>query len=133
MPGGKLHSPIWSPYALYGTIDYIYGFPAWNANNGFTAAQGTLNVVETVGYLIYLWIAYSAGKPEKVKGTGAPSPDIAGYLGMGRVIEGRVAGWAVLLGFSMSVMTVSKTVLYCEYQARPDSGMKDIDLWFHRA
>ncbi|MCJ1254802.1 hypothetical protein MMC24_002618 [Lignoscripta atroalba] len=42
MPGGWLHSPIWVPYALYGTVDYIYGFPAWEARNGFTAAHDDL-------------------------------------------------------------------------------------------
>jgi hypothetical protein len=42
MPGGKFHSPIWTPYALYGTVDYMYGWPAWNAGIGFTAAQGSL-------------------------------------------------------------------------------------------
>jgi len=113
MPGGFLHAPIWSPYALYGTVDYIYGFPAWNANNGFTAAQATLNVVETVGYVVYL--ALVLGGVEKgtvVKdGRGALEGKL-GWLGEGRVLSGRKAGWAVMLGFAISVMTVSKTVLY---------------------
>lgn len=39
MPGGKFHSPFWTPYALYGTVDYMYGWPAWNNHNGFTAAK----------------------------------------------------------------------------------------------
>jgi len=33
-------------------------------------------------------------------------------LGEGRILGGRKAGWAVMLGFAVSVMTVSKTVLY---------------------
>ncbi len=56
MPGGALHLPLFRPYALYGTVDYIYGWPAWRARNGFTAAQAGLNVVETVGYLGYLGV-----------------------------------------------------------------------------
>ncbi|TKA75922.1 hypothetical protein B0A49_04629 [Cryomyces minteri] len=67
-PGGKYHSPVWVPYALYGTIDYIYGWPAYNAHNGFTAAQGTLNIVESIGYVVYLWIVYTHGNPANVKG-----------------------------------------------------------------
>lgn len=47
MPGGRVHSPIWTPYALYGTVDYIYGWPAWNDGVGFTAAQGFLNIIES--------------------------------------------------------------------------------------
>src|SRR3954447_10069266 len=61
MPGGRFHSPIWAPYALYGKIDYIYGWPAFNARNGFTAAQTVLNLIETTGYVFYLWVVYSYG------------------------------------------------------------------------
>lgn len=115
MPGGSLHSPIWKPYALYGTIDYIYGFPAWDAKNGFTAAQAALNVVETVGYTVYLWIMWTKGRRESVTGRGAPSKNTVGMLGEARVVRGTMAAWAVLIGFGTSLMTVSKTVLYCEY------------------
>jgi hypothetical protein len=111
MPGGKLHSPIWSPYALYGTVDYIYGFPAFDAKDGFTAAQGLLNLLETLMYVAYLAIAYYYGNQEPGKsGRGAP----AQLLGR-RKIVGREASLAVLLGFATAVMTVSKTVLYCKY------------------
>jgi hypothetical protein len=27
MPGGKFHSPFWTPYALYGTVDYVRSMP----------------------------------------------------------------------------------------------------------
>jgi hypothetical protein len=27
MPGGKFHSPFWTPYALYGTVDYVRSIP----------------------------------------------------------------------------------------------------------
>lgn len=96
MPGGSLSWPIYTPYALYGTIDYIYGEKAWNENNGFTAAQTALNVFETAGYLGYLWVVWQYGQ-----GKERTLPE-----GWGEV--------ACLTGFALSVMTVSKTVLYCE-------------------
>jgi len=70
----------------------MYGQRAWEEHNGFTAAQGSLNLLETAGYVAYLW-------------------------GVGWVWWGG-GGWggvACLVGFALSVMTVSKTVLYCEY------------------
>ncbi|RDI84511.1 hypothetical protein Vi05172_g5476 [Venturia inaequalis] len=107
MPGGKWHAPIWTAYELYGTIDHVYGFPAWDKHEGFAGAQGTLNALETLMYGIYLYIAYSHGVAEVGKmGRGSP-----GILGR-RKIAGREAGIAVLIGFSVAVMTLSKTVLY---------------------
>ncbi|KAJ5911521.1 uncharacterized protein N7473_000824 [Penicillium subrubescens] len=94
MPGGRLHSPIWTPYALYGTVDYIYGWPAYNARNGFTAAQTVMNVVETLGYLYYLWIGF------------------VWLLAGEKVVAGRTGAIALLVAFTASVMTLSKTLLY---------------------
>lgn len=121
MPGGFLHSPLWVPYALYGTIDHVYGFRAWEAHNGFTAAQSALNAVETVAYATYLWWVWRFGRDGEgrvgKRGPGRPRKDgtvgrevVAGK----RVVKGRWAGRAVLVGFAASVVTVSKTVLYCE-------------------
>ncbi len=100
MPGGSLHSPLWVPYALYGEVDGMYGFKQWDLKNPFAAAQSLMNLVETLMYLGYLWMWYSNGKPAVA----------GGRLSVG----GRVGAWTVLLGFSAAVMTVSKTVLYCE-------------------
>lgn len=100
MPGGKLHWPIWAPYKLYGEIDGMYGWKEFNANNGFTSAQGMLNVVETAMYVWYLWLYLAHAKEAAAGGA--------------KVLSGRLAGIAVLVGFSAAVMTVSKTVLYCE-------------------
>ncbi|KAK4988440.1 hypothetical protein LTR50_003954 [Elasticomyces elasticus] len=115
MPGGSLHYPIWQPYALYGTIDYTYGWPAWNAHSGFTAAQGFMNFVESAGYVVYLWIVFVYGVQERRKGRGAPKKGDMGsfaWLSESRTVYGRLAAWAVLLGFATAVMTASKTVLY---------------------
>ena len=112
MPGGYLHSPIWTPYALYGTIDYVYGWPAWNDRSGFTGAQGSLNAVETLLYGYYLWVVWTrAREPRGGKGLGW----LVGASEEGRrrkVVGG--AGLAVVVAFAGAVMTVSKTVLYCE-------------------
>lgn len=103
MPGGKFHSPVWTPYALYGTVDYMYGWPAWNSHNGFTAAQGTLNLLESVMYCWYLYVV------------GTQVVDWS-YEGIRTLeVKGRGVNLAVLVGFSGAVMTVSKTLLYCEY------------------
>lgn len=100
MPGGKFHSPFWTPYALYGTVDYMYGWPAWNNHNGFTAAQGTLNVLESVMYCWYLYVV------------GSQVVDWS-YEGISQLeVRGKGVNLAVLIGFSGAVMTVSKTLLY---------------------
>ncbi|KAG8939294.1 hypothetical protein FRC03_006395 [Tulasnella sp. 419] len=59
MPGGDLHW-IWKPYAIYVNIDYIYGFPALKANNGFTNAQTFMNVIETGLNVIYVYLGPSS-------------------------------------------------------------------------
>ncbi|ERF72623.1 hypothetical protein EPUS_05677 [Endocarpon pusillum Z07020] len=112
MPGGKFHSPIWTPYALYGTIDYVYGWPAWNEREGFTAAQASLNAVETVFYGYYLWVLWARARAPHGAGQ---RKDIAWFVGASeegrrKIVEN--GGVAVLLVFSGAVMTLSKTVLY---------------------
>ncbi|QKX56641.1 uncharacterized protein TRUGW13939_03747 [Talaromyces rugulosus] len=115
MPGGKFHSPIWTPYALYGTVDYIYGWPAFNARNGFTAAQALLNVIETIGYISYLAVVYVYGTSATNTGrasTKRVKKGLSWFLLDEKVVPGRIGGLALLIAFSASVMTLSKTVLY---------------------
>ncbi|KAJ9300748.1 hypothetical protein DTO271G3_1912 [Paecilomyces variotii] len=114
MPGGKLHSPIWTPYALYGTIDYIYGWPAFNARNGFTAAQTVMNLVETAGYLYYLFVVYRYGTIVTSSGRASRKQQkgLIWFLKEDKSIAGRTGAIALLVAFSASVMTVSKTALY---------------------
>lgn len=118
MPGGKFHSPIWTPYALYGTIDYIYGWPAFNARNGFTAAQGALNLVETAGYLFYLAVIYQFGTTATSSGrasTKKVKKGLSWFLFDEKVVPGRIGSLALLIVFSDSIATFSKTVLYCKF------------------
>lgn len=108
MPGGWLHAPIWSPYELYGRVDYIYGFKAVEENNGFTAAQASLNVVETLMYVFYAWV-FAGGDAGRAA---------------------RFGNAAVLACFSAAVMTFSKTVLYWAIEAF--NGAADVghnDFW----
>ncbi|PWZ00517.1 HlyIII-domain-containing protein [Testicularia cyperi] len=86
MKGGDLHW-IWSPYALYMDIDYVYGLPSWDTKDGFPAAQSLMNVAESILNLFYIYLAH-------VKGTEA-SLAVAPVWGLVSVI-----------------MTLSKTVLY---------------------
>lgn len=93
----------------------MYGWKAFNEHNGFTSAQGTLNVIETVMYLYYAFVVYMYGKESSLNGKGAPSTSLVGKLGQSRAVSGKVAASAVLVAFSASVMTFSKTLLYCEF------------------
>jgi len=82
MKGGDLHW-IWRPYALYQEVDYVYGLPALESNDGFTNAQSLMNIIETLLNLTYVYLAYVTQWP------GAP-----------------------LIGFGSALMTVAKTILY---------------------
>lgn len=101
MPGGWAHSPIWTPYALYGTVDHVYGFKAWERHEGFAGAQGMLNLVETVCYCVYLGMIFQLGETMGSREGGTR-----------RVLRGRAGAIAVLVCFAAAVMTLSKTVLY---------------------
>ncbi|KAG6250071.1 hypothetical protein E4U23_001683 [Claviceps purpurea] len=113
MHGGRAHWPLWLPYKLYGEVDYVYGWKAILDKNGFTAAQSTLNVIETVLYLAYLWLWRSRGSWEGGDAAAAAAAAPGDREGRGAwVVRGRVGALALLLGFSAAVMTLSKTLLY---------------------
>jgi len=112
MPGGSLHWPIWAPYELYGKVDYIYGWKAFNEHNGFTNAQTFLNIIESAMYVYYLYIVFAYGRQSTAQGRGAPKN--AGFLSQQRWVDGQKGAIALLVGYAAAVMTVSKTVLYCK-------------------
>jgi len=114
MPGGTLHSPLWAPYAMYGSVDHIYGWPAWNSRNGFTAVQSAMNVLERAFYCWYLYVI------------GCQIGDWSFAHISHLEIRGDGVSLAVLLSFSGAVMTVSKTMLYCE--PRPSYQLQRTDL-----
>ncbi|KAI9854415.1 MAG: hypothetical protein M1824_000341 [Vezdaea acicularis] len=112
MTGGKWHSPIWTPYSIYARVDYVYGFPALERGDGWPMAQSALNVVETAMYIAYLFLVYKYGVSSAKKGRGAPAKSRVGWLAESREVKGELGGIAALLGFSVAVMTLSKTVIY---------------------
>ena len=117
MPDGKYQSPIFTPYVLYGKIDHIYGWKAYNSRNGFTGAQATLNAVETLGYIAYLYIVWKKGKGHR------------------RALHGGWGGLGALIGYTLSVMTLSKTALYGQYIGPVESfvllSLFFVSSWYH--
>lgn len=112
MPGGKLHFP-WTPYALYGVIDHVYGWPAFNSGSGFTAAQSWVNVIETVFYLYYLTVVWTEGQTLSARGKiQKTKKSIRWYLTDKKAVTGRSGAIALLVVYSACVMTLSKTILY---------------------
>lgn len=135
MPGGALHSLIWSPYKLYGEVDHTYGFKAYNAHVGWTAAQGWINALETLGYGVYLYLVYTYGQQEKTQGAGAPEQDVMGQLkalSESRTVEGKMATWVVLLGYSVAALTFWKTVLYWLNEVFSGMSCSDFVSWQYR-
>ena len=117
MPGGKFHWPLWVPYELYSRTDYIYGWKAYDEHNGFTMAQTAVNLVETLLYGYYLYVLYRYGRSSSAQGRGAPKMERVGFLGKQRMVEGEMGALAVVVAYSAAVMTISKTVLYCESES----------------
>jgi hypothetical protein len=109
--------------------DYVYGWKAFNEKNGFTSAQGSMNVPETVLYFYYLYIVYSQGTQLKVI-RGGVKP---GFLAQ-RYVDGQPGALAAAVGFAAAVMTLSKTLLYgalpfqlcarLDYHLRSQDSMK---------
>ncbi|KAF2494843.1 hypothetical protein BU16DRAFT_426731, partial [Lophium mytilinum] len=107
MPGGSLEWPLWAPYELYTRTDYIYGWKAFNEKNGFTSAQGTRNIPETLLYIYYLYLVYTQStQVQAIRGGAKP-----GFLAQ-RYVAGRPGALATMVGFAAAVMTLSKTILY---------------------
>jgi hypothetical protein len=96
MPGGKWHDPFFLPMVQWANTDHIYGKQAWGEYEGFTAAQGVINMLEVTLYMVYFSIVY--------RNSGVWQRSSFG---------GRAAAWAVLVGFAAGVVTATKTALYC--------------------
>jgi hypothetical protein len=110
MTGGSLHWPLWGPYEIYMRTDFIYGWKAFNEKNGFTAAQGSMNIPETLLYLYYLYLVYSQSTQSSPAHGGAKRRFLAQ-----KHVAGRSGALAVVVGFTAAVMTFSKTLLYGAY------------------
>lgn len=72
-----------------------------------------LNAVELVLYGLYAGILYNHGLKAPA-GTGVQvGQGVRAWFAGGVKIRGKVGNRALLIGFAASVMTLSKTVLYC--------------------
>jgi len=117
MEGGAWHWPFYVPYKLYGEVDHVYGWKAFDAKLGFTGAQGFLNAIETAMYLYYIYVYWTQGVPAAAVAGGTAKVIAGRDASKTTVLVGKPAAKAVLVAFSAFVMTLSKTVLYwlCEY------------------
>jgi len=114
MPGGYLSS-FWHPYGMYGEVDKMYGFKAYNAHEGWTGAQGIVNALETAAYIAYLYIVYQYGEQDPRQGSGAPDKSAMGQLqalSESRTVTGRMAAWAAVIAYSAATVTFWKTIIY---------------------
>ena len=93
----------------------MYSPQAWEAGEGFGGAQGALNAVELVLYGVYAMVLWRHGVSVQEGGMTAGIEGRKGWLKGGRRVEGWRGNRAVLIGFAASVMTLSKTVLYCKF------------------
>ncbi|GAA5974132.1 hypothetical protein JCM11641_003455 [Rhodosporidiobolus odoratus] len=80
---------LWSPYSLYAETDLVYGQAMFERGDGFTSAQAIMNLIESFLNAVTLYL-FSRQSPV-----------------------------AILAGFSATLMTASKTVLYwlCDQQS----------------
>ncbi len=79
------HSAL--PQTLTVNVDYIYGFVAWDAKDGFPKAQSSMNIIETVLNFYYLYLVHQDRSLSALS-------------------------LAPVVGLVAVVMTASKTVLY---------------------
>jgi hypothetical protein len=114
MEGGAIQWPIWKPYEIYASIDHVYGKPGWDNKDGFGGGQGVMNAVETVLYGLYAMIVWNHGAWAEGGSGLQVGEGVKGWLSGGVKVRGAVGNKALLIGFSASLMTLTKTVLYCE-------------------
>jgi hypothetical protein len=95
LPGHKWHDPIWTQVGTYAAVDGVYGEQAWLEGEGWTAAQGVVNVAEV---LLYLWY-YAIVRKSRSEG---------------RAISGRMGGKACVIGLVAGTVTLTKSMLYCK-------------------
>lgn len=76
--------------------DHLYRVQAWRVREGLTAAQGVINVLEVMLYMVYVEIVVLHGDN--------------GWRGQ---LHGKWAARAVLVGFGGGVVNATKSSLYC--------------------
>ena len=119
LPGGQWQHPIWTLYSIYARVDHMYGWPAWDAGDGWTAAQSLINCLESAVYVAYLAVVLAHGRPAAAGEEAALQGRRRGWeqtwVGRTNVVEGVCGARASLAGFAGATMTLSKTFLYCAW------------------
>lgn len=110
--GGALAWPLYVPYELYGRVDPVYSIEAYYSGLGWTGAQGLGNVFETLAYVAYAYIVIAYGRDE---GRAEGFLGSLGAIGRKRKVYGFWGAVASLVGYTTFMVTVAKSVLYCEY------------------
>lgn len=110
--GGALAWPLYVPYELYGRVDPVYSIEAYYSSLGWTGAQGLGNVFETLAYFAYAYIVIAYGRDE---GRAEGFLGSLGAIGRKRRVYGFWGAVASLVGYTTFMVTVAKSVLYCEY------------------
>lgn len=88
-----------------------------------------MNVVEVILYGLYILIVLNHGVPS-AKGKGVQvSEGVSSWLSGGRRVAGKRGNRALMLGFSASLLTLSKTILYSRFIAIRYSGIVSADAW----
>ncbi|EHK96741.1 hypothetical protein M7I_7545 [Glarea lozoyensis 74030] len=98
LPGHKWHDPIWTQVGTYAAVDGVYGEQAWLEGEGWTAAQGVVNVTEVV---LYLWY-YAIVRKSRKEGKG---------------VSGKMGGKACVVGLVAGTVTLTKSMLYLMREA----------------
>lgn len=113
--GGAIAWPMYVPYELYGRVDPVYSTEAYYSGLGWTGAQGLGNVFETLAYFAYMYVVIAYGRDE---GRGNGLVGSLGAIGRTRKVEGYWGVIASLLGYTTFMVTIAKSVLYCELWRR---------------
>lgn len=95
LPGHEWHDPIWTQVGTYAAVDGVYGEQAWIEGEGWTAAQGVVNVTEVI---LCLWY-YALVRKSRNEG---------------KCVGGRVGSKACVVGLMAGTATLTKSMLYCK-------------------
>jgi hypothetical protein len=96
VPGHEWHDPIWAQVGTYAAVDAVYSEQAWLDSEGWTAAQGVVNVTEL---LLYLWY-YAIVRKARSQGKG---------------VGGKLGAKACVIGLVSGTVTLTKSMLYCKF------------------
>ena len=110
--GGAIAWPLYVPYELYGRVDPVYSIEAYYSGLGWTGAQGLGNIFETLAYVAYAYIVIVYGRDE---GRAEGILGSLGAIGRRRRVDGFWGAVASLVGYTTFMVTITKSVLYCEY------------------